>query len=115
MAGLEYKVSYHEDGKNMKCEEWYLNGKYHRIGGPAITWYHEDGTMNTEWWYLDGKLHRTDGPVVIEYHKCGNTIEKFIWCLGGNKIDSNMSNFVDVWRNLVIEWEVSHLLDLSDV
>ena len=40
---------------------WWLNGKRHRIGGPAVEW--ADGET---WWYLNGERHRTDGPA-IEY------------------------------------------------
>jgi hypothetical protein len=38
---------------------WYLNGKYHRIDGPAVEF--RDGTKI---WLLDGKYHRTDGPAI---------------------------------------------------
>ena len=38
---------------------WYLNGKRHRIDGPAIEW--ANGSKN---WYLNGKYHRTDGPAI---------------------------------------------------
>jgi len=39
--------------------EWFLNGKNHRIDGPAI----EYSSGATEW-YLNGSLHREDGPAV---------------------------------------------------
>jgi hypothetical protein len=39
--------------------EWYLDGKLHRVDGPALEW--DDGTK--EWW-LNGKLHREDGPAI---------------------------------------------------
>ena len=32
------------------AKQWYLNGQYHRIDGPAIE--REDGT---KYWYLNGK------------------------------------------------------------
>jgi hypothetical protein len=38
---------------------WFLNGKRHRIGGPAIV--RPNGRKE---WYLNGKRHRTDGPAV---------------------------------------------------
>jgi hypothetical protein len=38
---------------------WYLNGKWHRIDGPAV----EDAD-GTKVWYLNGKLHREDGPAI---------------------------------------------------
>ena len=40
-------------------KEWYLDGKRHRVNGPAITW-----VNGTEFWYLDGKRHRVDGPAI---------------------------------------------------
>lgn len=40
--------------------EWRLDGKLHRIDGPAII--RPDGN---EGWYFMGKLHREDGPAVI--------------------------------------------------
>ena len=42
-------------------KEWFLNGKLHRVDGPAVEY--ADGTKH---WYLDGKCHRVDGPA-IEY------------------------------------------------
>ena len=38
---------------------WTLDGKLHRIDGPAVEW--TDGTKE---WYLDDKLHRTDGHAI---------------------------------------------------
>lgn len=39
---------------------WYLNGKLHRIGAPAVEY--ENG--NVEWW-LQGVKHRVNGPAII--------------------------------------------------
>lgn len=41
-------------------EFWRLDGKLHRIDGPAII--HPNGY---EAWYFMGKLHREDGPALI--------------------------------------------------
>jgi len=38
-------------------EEWYEHGKPHRIGGPAIEW--ADGTKV---WFEHGESHRVEGP-----------------------------------------------------
>ena len=38
-------------------KQWYLNGKHHRVDGPA--WEYADGTKK---WLLNGKRHRVDGP-----------------------------------------------------
>jgi hypothetical protein len=40
-------------------QEWYRNGRRHRIDGPAIE--HANGTNE---WYRDGQLHREDGAAV---------------------------------------------------
>jgi hypothetical protein len=40
---------------------WYLHGKLHREGGPAVEY--TDGTKK---WFLHNRLHREDGPA-IEY------------------------------------------------
>ena len=40
-------------------KEWYLHGKLHRGGAPAVEW--SDGT---KMWYLNGKRHREDGAAV---------------------------------------------------
>ena len=40
-------------------KQWYLNGKWHRMDGPAIE--HADSSKE---WFLNGERHRTDGPAV---------------------------------------------------
>ena len=39
--------------------EWWSNGKIHRVNGPAIEF--ADGTKH---WYINGEIHREDGPAV---------------------------------------------------
>jgi hypothetical protein len=43
------------DGKTF----WYLNGVWHREGGPALEY-----PSGLKYWYLNGKRHREDGPAV---------------------------------------------------
>ena len=38
---------------------WYLNGKLHRVDGPAVEYSNGD-----KFWYLNGKPHRVDGPAI---------------------------------------------------
>ena len=38
---------------------WYLNGKVHREGGPAVTY-----ANGTKLWYINGERHREDGPAI---------------------------------------------------
>jgi hypothetical protein len=40
-------------------KEWWMNGKLHRTDGPAI----ESQNGDKSWW-VDGKLQRTDGPAI---------------------------------------------------
>jgi len=46
--------------RKYKLEEWWKEGKLHRIGGPARI--HKDNMF----WYKEGELHNLDGPAVIE-------------------------------------------------
>ena len=56
-------------------ETWWLNGKRHRIGGPAFTQSSKmvirattglvDVPYPQEQWYQNGQLHRIDGPATI--------------------------------------------------
>ena len=36
---------------------WYLDGKQHRVDGPAYEW-----ANGNKYWSLNGKSHREDGP-----------------------------------------------------
>jgi hypothetical protein len=40
-------------------KSWYLNGKFHRLDGPAIEYYNGNKV-----WYLNNKRHRVGGPAV---------------------------------------------------
>jgi hypothetical protein len=39
---------------------WYMNGKFHKNGGPAVIFANGD-----EYWYINDKYHRDDGPAII--------------------------------------------------
>jgi len=41
-------------------KEWFINGKYHREDGPAVEY-----ANGTKEWRTNGKLHREDGPARI--------------------------------------------------
>ena len=40
-------------------KEWCLNGKYHRVDGPAI-----ECANGAKAWFLDDERHRVDGPAI---------------------------------------------------
>ena len=47
-------------------EEWHCHGKWHRVGGPAITLYSNDGTVvRDQFYFQNDRLHREDGPAFI--------------------------------------------------
>jgi len=54
---------------------WRLNGKLHRIDGPAVEYIN-----GTKIWYLNGDRHRIDGPA-IEYIESGCRITEY-WING---------------------------------
>jgi len=57
-------------------EEWFRNGKYHRVDGPALV------RSNHYLWFIDGKMHRTDGPAFI-------TNDYIEWFIDGVKYTFN--------------------------
>jgi len=57
--GIMDPASEHYD-KIIAGKAWYLKGKLHRVGGPAI-----ERVDNTNEWWFEGMLHRTDGPAIV--------------------------------------------------
>jgi len=51
----------YEHDKDSDGEWWKLNGKYHRVDGPAVIW--SDGTSE---WHLHGQYHRIGGPAICD-------------------------------------------------
>jgi len=41
--------------------EWRVNGKLHRVDGPAQIF----ANRNYKAWWLNGERHRTDGPAIV--------------------------------------------------
>ena len=99
----ECKKYYRDDG-SIEAEEWCLNGKCHRIDGPAIVRYREDGSVEEKSWCLNGKYHRIDGPAIIYYRKDGGVeVEK--WCLNGNLHRTDSPAVIDYNKNGSVEIE----------
>jgi hypothetical protein len=57
---------------NSNNRRWYLNGKRHRLDGPAVITANGD-----KYWYTNDKIHRLDGPAII--YASSNQY----WCLNG--------------------------------
>ena len=65
---IEPQYVYNDRGY-LASEMWVNNIKdLHRIGGPAITDYNDNGTIKALHWYKNGHLHNEDGPALIEYY-----------------------------------------------
>lgn len=84
---------------------WKLNGRPHRLDGPAVELYH-----GGEQWWVDGNLHRLDGPAIIkkdgvsEWYIMGIDITFILkeWAVQRN-ID--LDNLTDVDKALIkITW-----------
>ena len=48
----EHKIYYRPNGQ-VECEEWRVDGVYHRLDGPAVVWYHDNGQVASEDWYYE--------------------------------------------------------------
>lgn len=77
------KEEYHDDGINLFCQYWYLDGKLNRLPdasgyvGPALIEYRDDGvTKIHESWRKNGLMHRDPdiGPAWIKYYEDGVSI-----------------------------------------
>lgn len=64
-------IIYYHDNGTIRCEEWYNNNKVHRINGPAVIHYNVNETIRSEVWYINNKIHRINGPATIYYHVSG--------------------------------------------
>lgn len=52
------KITYHK-GTDWERSEWWLNGRRHRVDGPARIL-----KGGSEEWFRHGKRHRKDGPAI---------------------------------------------------
>jgi len=78
-VGYEYKVDMYG------AKRWYLNGKHHREGGPAIEY-----ISGNKYWYQNGDVHREDGPA-IEFADGAKR-----WYL--SNIEVSEKDFNEVWE-----------------
>ena len=64
----EMTIRHHRDGPAVEDADggkaWYVDGKLHRLDGPAIEGTLVEGAGGYEAWYVDNKRHRLDGPAV---------------------------------------------------
>lgn len=75
-------VSYNEDG-SISTEEYWQDNQKHRDGAPAQIYYNTSGEVRVEAWYQHGELHREGAPAQSSYQDSGH--ESYNWYLNGKK------------------------------
>jgi hypothetical protein len=85
--------NYNKIEKSEYAIRYYLNGKLHRINGPAY-----ESIDGTKIWYQNGKRHRIDGPA-IEYSDGYKE-----WWFKGNYIDCKSQEEFERLIKLKLFW-----------
>jgi len=67
------------DSGQLKCEEYFLNDKYHNEYGPAIREWNESGVLESETYLLNGKFHNENGPAYRRWNESGVLMREEYW------------------------------------
>jgi hypothetical protein len=51
--------------RNFPGHSFWVNGKRHKVGGPANIHFHKNGIKYLSEWYKMGKCHRLNAPAII--------------------------------------------------
>jgi antitoxin component YwqK of YwqJK toxin-antitoxin module len=78
-------------------EEYSLNGKYHRLDGPAFIEYYKSGNIYMEQYYLNGEFHCVNGPAIVCYKENGRFSSRKYFLFGKliEKEDFYTPGFID--------------------
>lgn len=87
--GVEHSTTHPITIQRNGEEEWKVDGKRHRDGGPALVGF-APGGVKWEFWYKHGAQHRDDGPAVVATRKDG-TIGAQQWWRNGIRYNENGS------------------------
>ena len=79
------QTTFHIENGNIYCEEYWVNGKKHRLDGPAVVYYYENGNIHCEQYWVNDKYHRLDSPAHIAYRETGEIFYEEYW-IEGNQI-----------------------------
>ena len=79
MCDMEEIKRQYYNNRNIQKETHCINGKLHRLNGPAIIWYNKDGDIGIEEYYKNDQLHREDGPAIIWYNTDGSIQKEFYY------------------------------------
>jgi hypothetical protein len=101
----ETGILHREDGparirSDSSVIEWYIDGRRHRVGGPAIVY-----SNGSEEWFKNGKPHRDDGPAVISEVLKAWYLNGFLHREDGPAVE---------WSNGNKEWLFNGLLHRED-
>ena len=83
---------YYDSNGDIRREEWYKDGKQHRLGRPAVIWHHGNGIIAIEEWIKNNKHHRLDGPAIIWYRNNGD-IKSEYWYINDKHIKPPYKNY----------------------
>lgn len=92
-------IYYRRDDDSIESEFWYQKGKKHRVGGPAVTYYYRTGQPIREEWYLNGIRHREDEPALIGYAHNGSILDKE-WYYEGERVNAASLEEFEAWKYL---------------
>jgi hypothetical protein len=94
--------------------EWFLNGRRHRVGGPALV--QDDGNdVWTEEWFIHGVRHREDGPAIVIHKNETGLVVATLWYMGGKQVcgrDYDSKGFKRRWKKLLREYQVTEIMGL---
>ena len=80
---------------NIICEEWFEDGKLHRLGDyPArICYYGQTGRIKSVEYYVNGRLDRFNAPAYITYYPNGALMFKSYYKNGKSHRDGNKPSY----------------------
>jgi len=99
--GCYKEIYYYDSGETKISNELYmLNGKYHRLNGPAVIWYFKTVEIDKEYYCINGKIHRLDGPAGICYYKSGEIEDEYYWINDIKYSKEEFNKKINIKRNL---------------
>jgi hypothetical protein len=84
MGIKEYKNFFDAEHTKIRFSQWLDidTDDIHNDNGPAVTFYFEEGQKRSVEWLINGKYHRLDGPARLKWTKEG-VLYASLWCING--------------------------------
>jgi len=77
-------IVYYKNG-NIHYEQYWVNGKKHKLGGPASIVYYKNGNIDYVSYFTNGEMYRLENFAYIEYRENGNISCEEYWVNGERK------------------------------